>query len=171
VSSALLLRARKWHSRRAGCSASVPTKPHVQHHFRTVALDRQAVIAKVMDKKYDFWPCTQQWITTFFFFLLMCRTRRRLPDFPEIPALTGDNKTCFTSLQGLILSSSYTHLFRWIALRYWFSHCFSFMRNKAVTQMQYVYGLFERSMISLNSSIDSWDIEINECYAASWNSP
>jgi hypothetical protein len=41
------------------------------------------------------------------------------------------------------------------------------MRIKTVTQIQYVYGLFEQTMISLNSSIESWDIEINECYAAS----
>jgi len=41
------------------------------------------------------------------------------------------------------------------------------MRNKAVTQMQYVYGLFEQTMISLNSSIESWDIEMHVCYAAS----
>jgi len=41
------------------------------------------------------------------------------------------------------------------------------MRNKAVTQIQYVYGLFEQPMISLNSSIESWDIEIHECYTAS----
>ena len=45
------------------------------------------------------------------------------------------------------------------------------MRNKAVTQIQYVYGLFEQTMISLNSSIESWDIETHERNAASWNSP
>jgi hypothetical protein len=41
------------------------------------------------------------------------------------------------------------------------------MRNNAVTQIQYVYGLFEQTLISLNSPIELWDIEINECYAAS----
>jgi hypothetical protein len=40
------------------------------------------------------------------------------------------------------------------------------MRNKGETQIQYVYGLFEQTVINLNSPIESWDIEINECYAA-----
>ena len=62
-----------------------------------------------------------------------------------------------------------THLFWLNNLWYWSCHCFTFIWNNTVTQIQYAHRLFEQTLISSNSCNEMRDIEINECYVPRWN--